>query len=51
MLSKTNVVESGLIKGGVGKLDSLDYFVIVGLKGEGTILPTFLTWQGLFPMF
>ncbi len=37
LLAKVDVIESVLVKGVVGEFVSLDYFVTVGLKGEGTI--------------
>jgi hypothetical protein len=34
LLSKTDVVKTGLLESGVGELDGLDDFVTMGLKGE-----------------
>ena len=37
LLSKGDVIKSGLLKSGVGELDGLDDFVTMGLKGEALV--------------
>ncbi len=37
LMTKTDVIKSGLLESGVGELDGLDDFVTMGLKGEALV--------------